>query len=280
MSFATWAYAIGLGVYAFDVGGAAAVGLVALLRLLPGALAAPFAGLLGDTYSRRNVLIASAAATAAVLAASGAAVAADGAPAIVFAAAAAFALVTAAYLPVQAALLPLLARTPQELSAANVVLSAMDNIGFVGGAMGAGLLLALSGPESVFAIAGGLAAAATLLLWRIARDERPDYVQEPEPGEVLRQTLSGASTILADRGLRLLVATLTALVFFEGMIDVLVVVAALDLLDLGEGSVGYLNAAWGSAPSLRAAPRPCSSTGASSPSGSAAERWSSAQPRS
>jgi MFS family permease len=245
MSFATWAYAIGLGVYAFEIGGAAGVGVVALLRLLPGALAAPFAGLLGDSYSRRRVLIASAAATALVLGVSAVTAGAGGAPAVVFVAASAFALVTAAYQPVQAAILPLLSRTPQELSAANVVLSAMDNVGFVGGALGSGVLLAISGPEAVFALAAVLAALAAVLLFCVAPDERPGYVEEPEPGRVVRQTLSGASTILAVPGLRLLVATLTSLSFFEGMVDVLVVVAALQLLDLGEASVGYLNAAWG-----------------------------------
>jgi MFS family permease len=245
MSFATWAYAIGLAVFAFDISGAAGVGLVAVLRLLPGALAAPFAGLLGDRHSRRAVLIASAGATTAVLAVSAAVVATNGAPAIAFCAAAAFALVTAAYLPVQSALLPQLARTPQQLSAANVALSVMDNGGFLAGALGAGVLLAFGGPELVFGVAAGLGAMATVLLVRLAPDARPDYVHEPLLGRVARQTLAGATTVFADRGLRLLVTALTILVFFEGLIDVLVVVAALDLLDLGQSSVGYLNAAWG-----------------------------------
>jgi hypothetical protein len=138
-----------------------------------------------------------------------------------------------------------LARTPQELSAANVALSAMDNVGFLAGALGAGILLALGGPELVFGLAAGMAAGAALLLIRLTPDERPDYVEQPRLAQVARQTLSGASTIRADRALRLLVATFTLLFFFEGMIDVLVVVAALDLLALGESSVGYLNAAWG-----------------------------------
>jgi hypothetical protein len=245
MSFATWTYAIAIAVYAFDISGAAGVGVVALLRLLPGALAAPFAGLVGDTHSRRTVLISSAAATAAVLTASAALVAADRAPAIVFCAAVGFALATAAYQPVQSALLPRLARTPQELSAANVALSVMDNSGFLAGAIGAGVLLALGGPELVIGLAAGSAGVAALLLARVTPDVRPEYVHGVRLAEVVRQTLSGVSTIIGHRGLRLLVATLTILVFFEGMIDVLVVVAALDLLDLGESSVGYLNAAWG-----------------------------------
>ena len=38
---------------------------------------------------------------------------------------------------------------------------------------------------------------------------------------------------------------LAATTFVEGAIDVLVVVAALELLDIGAGGVGWLNAAWG-----------------------------------
>ena len=37
-----WAYLVALGVYAYDQGGAAAVGIVGLIRLVPAALAAPF----------------------------------------------------------------------------------------------------------------------------------------------------------------------------------------------------------------------------------------------
>ena len=37
-----WAYLVALGVYAYDEGGAAAVGLVGLIRMIPAALAAPF----------------------------------------------------------------------------------------------------------------------------------------------------------------------------------------------------------------------------------------------
>jgi len=51
--------------------------------------------------------------------------------------------------------------------------------------------------------------------------------------------------VLGHPGLRLVGAALIVLAFFEGTADVLVVVLALDLLDLGEGGVGYLNAAWG-----------------------------------
>ena len=66
-SFATWCFAIALGVYGFEAHGAVGVGLVALVRFLPGALASPFAGLLIDRYPRRSVLLGSSVAIAAVL---------------------------------------------------------------------------------------------------------------------------------------------------------------------------------------------------------------------
>src|SRR5262249_62078611 len=83
-SLAVWTFAIALGVYAFDVSGPTAVGIAALVRLLPGAFAAPFGGLTGDRYSRRAVLVGSAGANALLLAGGGGGVAAGAPPAVVF----------------------------------------------------------------------------------------------------------------------------------------------------------------------------------------------------
>src|SRR6266513_1523844 len=52
-----WSYVVGLGVFAFRSGGVKAVGLAAVIRVAPAAVAAPFVGLWGDRYSRRAVLI-------------------------------------------------------------------------------------------------------------------------------------------------------------------------------------------------------------------------------
>ncbi len=52
-----YAYLIAVSVYAYGVGGEEAVGLIFLARLIPAALAAPFAGLLGDRFRRERVLL-------------------------------------------------------------------------------------------------------------------------------------------------------------------------------------------------------------------------------
>src|SRR5258706_9065361 len=56
---AEWAFTVGIGLVAFNDGGAEAVGLVAVLRLLPAAVLAPLLGGLGDRFPRERVLIAS-----------------------------------------------------------------------------------------------------------------------------------------------------------------------------------------------------------------------------
>src|SRR3954465_5160486 len=53
---AEWAFTVGLSVYAFGQGGAKAVGLVSLLRMLPSAVLAPFASALADRWRRDLVL--------------------------------------------------------------------------------------------------------------------------------------------------------------------------------------------------------------------------------
>jgi MFS family permease len=244
MTVTTWVFAIALGVYAFDAGGATAVGIAALVRLLPGALASPVAGLLGDRHSRRVVLIVSAllSGVAIALAASATAMAA---PAwIVYALAGVFTIVSTPYVPAEGALLPLVARSPQELAAANVARSQMDNLGFLVASLAAGTLLALASPGAAFAAAAAAGALTAGILATLGRDERPSYADEIGPSGILDETAVGLKALMAEPNLRLVGITLSLLVFVEGAADVMIVVVALDLLELGEGSVGWINAGW------------------------------------
>src|SRR5687768_3031856 len=55
---AEWAHFVAFGVYAYDVGGPAAVGIAGLVRLLPAAILAPVAASLGDRFPRERFLLA------------------------------------------------------------------------------------------------------------------------------------------------------------------------------------------------------------------------------
>ena len=54
---AEWAFTVALGIVAFRDGGATAVGLVGLLRMVPSAVVAPFAAPLADRGRRERVLV-------------------------------------------------------------------------------------------------------------------------------------------------------------------------------------------------------------------------------
>ena len=246
VSFANWAFAISLGVYGFDAHGAVGVSLVAVLRLLPGAIASPFAGLLIDRYPRRAVLFASVSAMGVVLAGAAVAAALDAPVAVVFAFPALFAVAYSGYGPAESALMPGLAHTPQELSASNVTHSAMEAAGFLTAAIGTGIMLDLTSPAVVFGVAAFVAAMAAIVIASVDLDERPTYVdEEGEVAGVVRELSVGVQALLGHPALRLSAAALIVLLLFEGFADVLVVVTALELLHLDEGSVGFLNASWG-----------------------------------
>lgn len=241
-STGTWGGALVLAVYAFDVGGAVAVGLIGMLRTLPGAPVAPLLALVADRFPRRSVLLATNAVRTVTMAGIAVAIHADAAIGVVYALTALLAMAGPAYKPAQAAMLPLLARTPSELSSANVAASILVNLGFLVGSAGAGVLLTTTSAGSVFGGMAAMFAISLVPLARITPDRRPAVEPDARPG---REALEGFRLVRRHAELRELVSVLSALTLVEGAIDVLVVVAALTFLDLGESGAGYLWAAWG-----------------------------------
>jgi MFS family permease len=238
-----WAYAIALAVYAFDRGGAAAVGLVGLIRFLPSALAAPFAAVLGDRFSRVRVMVVSDVLRALAMVGAALAFFGDAPAGVVYALAGVVSIVSMAFRPAQAALLPSLATTPSELTAANVASTTIESIGsFAGPALG-GLLLAATDAGTVFAATAGafVWSAALVLGIESSRAER----KEAEVSGILSEALAGFQAILGEARLRLVVALYAAQTLVAGALNVLIVVMALELLDLGSSGPGFLNAAVG-----------------------------------
>ncbi len=235
-AFGGWVFMVALAVHAYVVGGAAAVGLAALARMVPAGLAAPLLGVAADRFPRRDVLLAATIVRVALLAATAAGVAAGAPFALILVLAALFTVASAAHKPAQAALLPHLAPDP---APANALASSIDNAAFIVGAVAAGVLVAAFGAAAAFAAAGAAFALATLFVAGIARDNPKG------PGPSRFEALEGLHAVARDRRLRLLVGVLSASTLIEGMVDVLVVVTALEVLDLGGAGVGWLNAAWG-----------------------------------
>ena len=240
---AYWIFIVALGLYAYERGGAAAVGLVALLRVLPSVVAAPFGAVLGDRFPRERIVVAiNVGRTITILAAAAAAYL--GAPAgVVYALASLMGLLQSIFRPTQSALLPLLARTPAELTAANSVLTTVESIGvFIGPAIG-GLLLARAGTDAVFAITGVVFLAAALVLVGVS-PERAGEAQVRRRSFV-SEAFAGFGTVAHDARLRLIISLYGLQTLTAGALNVLVVILALETLDLGKSGIGFLNSAVG-----------------------------------
>jgi MFS family permease len=241
-----WVFFVALAVYAFDRGGATAVGAAAVTRMVPAGLAAPLAGVLADRRSRRDVLLGAVALRAVILAGIAAAVAAAAPLAVVLALAALFTIVATAHRPAQASLLPSLVETPQQLAASNAVWSAVDNAAFLAGALLSGGLIATTSMSAAFMVTAGLFALASVPIARIPRDPVPAFRGSgTDAVRPLADAVDGFREVARDHRLRLVVGVLAVSTVVEGAIDVLVVLVAIDMLGLGGAGVGWLNACWG-----------------------------------
>lgn len=238
-----WAFLVTTLVIAYEEGGALAVGLLGLARFLTPTLIAPFAGLPTVRW-RPEVVLRTVNGIRAVAIALGAAIVALGLPIqLLFAVVALEAGVGAFTRPLHMALLPAVARLPSQLIAANVSSSAAEGLGtFVGPAL-AGLLLVVAG--SLGAILAVLAAYA-MGVSAIARLHVPAVGRSDTTARaVLGQVSAGVRALAALPGPRLIVLGLGLQTFVRGLLTVLTVVAAIDLLGMGEPGVGALNAAMG-----------------------------------
>lgn len=239
-----WIFFIALAVYAYDAGGATAVAVAALARMVPAGLTAPFGGVVADRRSRRDVLLWVSGGRVAIVAGLTAAVAAGAPLAPVLVLAAIDTAVSSCHRPAQAALLPWLSDTPRQLAAANAVASGIDNAAFLAGSLLAGALIAAGSPAAAFAATLALFAVAVAPVAAIARDEVPEHRAEAED-DGFRELAAGFRAVAAQPGLRLVVGVLGLSSLVEGTIDVLLVVVAIELLDLGGAGVGWLNSGWG-----------------------------------
>ena len=240
-----YAFLIAVSVYAYNDGGEKAVGLVFLLRLIPAALISPFAGLLGDRYRRERVLLVTNVIRIVLIAAAAAGVFLDASSTVVYTLSVAATIATTPFRSAQAALTPSLARTPGELTAANAVASGIESIAiFVGPAL-AGLLLGLASTGVVFTLTALVLIASSLCIVLIRVERKQEPRREIEASTILSEAFAGFTTIGRQPALRVLMVLLTAQTAVAGAVQVFIVVAAIELLDLGEGGVGFLNSAIG-----------------------------------
>lgn len=239
---AEWGAVVALAVFAYEARGAAGVGIVGVVRMLPAAVATPFAALVADRFRRERVLLWIQIAAAASLAAATAAFYGGRAEFAIYALAGLLAIFSTLLRPTLAALLPSLARTPEELIGANGASLTTESLGTLAGPLLAGVVVASADAGIVFAAAAGVYLLAAALVWAVE-------IEGPRPGmrtwKARGEILGGFRVVAREPYPRLLIALFAAQTLVRGSLNVLIVVMAFRLLHAGGSWVGFLTAAIG-----------------------------------
>lgn len=236
-----WALLVVALLVAYEAGGPALVGLVALIRMGPavavnlafdtGRLARPERALVGVSLVRGAAAVGMVAAILADV------------PLAVLAALAVSSAAGALVRPTLMALLPAVATTPDELVAANVVTALGEGLGTFAGPLVAGIAVARSGPGSV----AGLAAAAcvvvavAVLRVHVTDAARPPRAERPTGPAVV----AGARELRRRPAVAVVMGSFFAQVAVRGALTTFLTVLAIDALGMGEAGVGLLGAAMG-----------------------------------
>lgn len=241
---AEWALTVALGILAFREGGAAAVGIVATIRMLPAAILAPIGAVVVDRYRRERVLVIVCLIRGVALLLAALAVAELDSPVPAYALAAVATVVHTLYRPAHSALLPSLCCTPTELTSANVVRGLLDSASVLIAGLAAGALVGPIGVGGVFALAGASALWAGYLIARVEYESAPRIEETAASGRVA-EMLDGLMLIRRDASVAVLTLLACLQAFTRGCLTVFSVLVALELLGTGEAGVGILTAAFG-----------------------------------
>ena len=145
-----WAYGTAILIWAYDIGGARAVGIWYTVRLVLMTIVTPFASTIVDRLPRKMVMISADLIRAVLCFAVAGLIWVDGPAWLVFVLATLAPLIGAPFRPAVAALMPKLVKTPDELTAANGTASTIESLAFfVGPAIAAILVSAIGIPVVV-----------------------------------------------------------------------------------------------------------------------------------
>ena len=263
--FGIW---ITLLVFAYGHGGATASMLMVLVQLAPCIVLGLFYGQFVDRHRPSRVLRLGYAVQAGAMTSVALAIGLSAPTHVVFLLAPLTSLSLTMTRPAQVALLPAIVRTPNELTAANVLSGWTDGAASLVGPALAGILLALQGPGTAVAAAAAMAIVASILVARVTgpaatlpAGRTPDEVGNgggsdgPAFGRMaeLRRTLvsireeARSNLLVAVRNPQIRVLLMLHAFYFVliGAVDLLCVILAVSLLHLGPGGAGYLNSALG-----------------------------------
>jgi MFS family permease len=249
-----WAYATAIVVWAYQDGGAAAVGAYQAVRFLGMAVVAPIGGVVADRMSRRAFMITADAVRAFLVAGAGLIVVADGPSMAVYTLAILAALVGSPFRAAAAGLLTDLVDSPTELTTANALSANIESVTLFAGPALAGVIIGVSGVEEVFWLNAATFCWSIVMLLGTRPKPRPGGAPEPvreDPSSddvatgFWTELASGFGFVGRHRDLRDVALISGAVGVAWGALTVFMVLLATDVLDTGPEGLGYLNSVLG-----------------------------------
>jgi MFS family permease len=225
--------------------GVVAAGILGAVRMVPAVISGMLAGASIERFRGQRVLLAVGLTRAGAAALCAVVIATGSSTLLLFVFAGVAAAAGSLVRPTQATLMPAIARSPGELVAANMAWSTGEGLGAMLGPFAAGLLVAAGRPEL-----GALAAAATffasaIFVARLHFEQAADATGGAGEGGGGIRLLDGLRAWRRRPVVGWVMLGVFGQVMTRAFLAPLIVVAALELLAMGEGGVGLLNAALG-----------------------------------
>ncbi|HVS29343.1 MAG TPA: MFS transporter, partial [Solirubrobacteraceae bacterium] len=238
----------------FRVDGALGVGLVGVLSELPAALSAPLTAVIPERIGRRQALLLLAMVRSAELCVAALAYS-QGAPIWVFYTLLGIdSVLSSAVFPAQQGLLRHLARSRREYDTSPPVTALAETVGGGLGPLIGGVLLATTSMGAVYAFTAAVLASTAIMFLRMPR-RAPDAagvaapqaaaeatppLETEEPVSLIGDFIDGLRATRGNRDALLLLTLFGVDALLEGALDVMIVVLALDVLNIGAAGVGAL----------------------------------------
>ncbi len=246
----TWAsgeaaYLVGLLVVAYQAGGTTSVALLAVIRALPSVVLAPLLAAAANRLPPATQLRLVLGVRVATMTLATVFLVAGGDPTLVFVLAGIDAVAAAVLRPIRGALVPALARSPEELVATNVATSTGESLAALLGPAIAAVLLIVSGP--VVCVVAGTAGLMIATASALRLDAGPvgHVVAHTHRRSTRLRVPDSLSQLARLEHARVIVALFVCQRFVRGMLTVLVVSTAIELLGMGDAGVGLLGSAVG-----------------------------------
>ncbi len=241
-------YIVGLAVLAYEIGGTPTVAVLVIIRALPSVVTVPYLLSLTDAMPRDRLLRLVIWARVACLVVITVLVIGRSALALIFLFTALDAVAGGLLRPLRATLTPALARTPDELVAANVATTTGDALAAMLGPGGAAVVLAAG--DVAATVAAGTVLMVLALVAILPIHAAPDLTRLGAWAgrETRGQRTSVAQSVrdlYAMPHARLIVVLFAGQRFVRGVITVAFVPAAFELLGIGDSGVGILTSAIG-----------------------------------